>query len=230
MKINKNTSLFFFFLVLFQVNCMTSKKESIDWDRVYSDQGLEKVQIDGNNIIVNLRYSSANNFIGKDVYGNLEVAYLQPEALQKLYIAEKLLTQKYPELQLLIWDAARPRRIQQVLWDTVDIPINERSQYVADPESGSIHNYGCAIDLTLADSLGNPLDMGTDYDEFSETAHITNESQLVENGTLTKSQVDNRLILREIMTQAQFSPINSEWWHFDAFSREETKIRYKIVE
>jgi D-alanyl-D-alanine dipeptidase len=168
--------------------------------------------------------------LGKDVYGNLEDAYLQPEALSKLYKASELLSKSHPELKLLIWDAARPRRIQQVLWDKADIPLPERSQYVANPESGSIHNYGCAIDLTLADSAGNPLDMGTDYDDFSETAHIDNEEELVSKGVLTDLQVQNRAILRSVMTKAGFIPIRSEWWHFDAFSREETKARFKIVE
>ena len=202
----------------------------MDWDKIYSEQGLEKVKTDSSNIIVKLRYSTDNNFIGKDVYGNLEEAYLQPEALEKLYTASEVLAQSNPDLKILIWDAARPRRIQQILWDTVDIPLEERSQYVANPESGSIHNYGCAIDLTLADSLGNPIDMGTDYDDFSEIAHITDESTLVDNELLTQQQVENRLILRDIMVEAGFLTINSEWWHFDAFSREDTKSRFQIVE
>jgi D-alanyl-D-alanine dipeptidase len=164
------------------------------------------------------------------VYGDLEDAYLQPEALSKLYNAANLLKESHPELKLLIWVAARPRRIQQVLWDKVDIPLPERAQYVANPESGSIHNYGAAVDLTLADSLGKPLDMGTDYDDFNEIAHIDKEQDLVEKGLLTELQVKNRQVLRSVMLEAGFIPINSEWWHFDAFSRSETKNRFKIVE
>jgi D-alanyl-D-alanine dipeptidase len=217
------------FSLLLLVNCSESKKEPV-WHEVYTKQGLKVVEADSANIKVHLRYSTANNFLGKDVYGNLEEAYLQPEALSKLYKASELLSKSHPELKLLIWDAARPRRIQQVLWDKADIPLPERSQYVANPESGSIHNYGCAIDLTLADSAGNPLDMGTDYDDFSVTANIDNENELIEKGILTELQVQNRAILRSAMTQAGFIPVRSEWWHFDAFSREETKSRFKIVE
>jgi len=211
------------------VSCSESKKEPV-WNEIYTKQGLKIVEADSANILVHLRYSTTNNFLGKDVYGNLEEAYLQPEALSKLYKASELLSKSHPELKLLIWDAARPRRIQQVLWDKADIPLPERSQYVANPESGSIHNYGCAIDLTLADSSGNPLDMGTDYDDFSETAHIDNEAELILKGVLTDRQVQNRAILRSAMTEAGFIPIRSEWWHFDAFSRDETKSRFKIVE
>lgn len=230
MKTTNKPNLILFLALIVLVSCSKIKNENMDWDKIYSEQGLEKVKADSSNIIVKLRYSTDNNFLGTDVYGNLEEAYLQPEALEKLYIANELLAQRNSDLRILIWDAARPRRIQQILWDTVDIPLQERSRYVANPESGSIHNYGCAIDLTLADSSGNPLDMGTDYDDFSETAHITDETALVSAGILTQQQVDNRLILRDIMTQAGFLTINSEWWHFDAFNRSETKERFTIVE
>ncbi len=215
---------------LIVLSSCSGSKEDPEWHKIYTAQGLKIVDADSAHIKVNLRYSTTNNFIGKDVYGNLEDAYLQPEALSKLYKASDYLSKAHPELTLLIWDAARPRRIQQVLWDKAEIPLPERSQYVANPESGSIHNYGCAIDLTLADSTGNPLDMGTDYDDFSETAHIDNEAELVSRGLLTDKQVQNRIILRQVMTEAGFIPIRSEWWHFDAFSRTETKDRFRIVE
>jgi len=221
--------LFLFFTLI--TNCtQKSDKKVIDWGSEYRKQGLVLVDTTANNISVNLRYSGPNNFVGKDVYGNLEDAYLQAEALDKLYKAASLLKEDHPELELLIWDAARPRRIQQLLWDTVDIPLTERSKYVANPASGSIHNYGCAVDLTLIDSKGNPLDMGTDYDEFDEIAHIDQEDELVHSNVLNSEQVKNRRILRAVMMKAGFNTINSEWWHFDAFTREETKSRFAIVE
>ncbi|MBO6620647.1 MAG: M15 family metallopeptidase [Balneola sp.] len=229
MKIKVFKSVLICSSLILLVSCSESKKEPV-WNEIYTKQGLKIVEADSANIKVHLRYSTNDNFLGKDVYGNLEDAYLQPEALSKLYKASEFLSKAHPELKLLIWDSARPRRIQQVLWDKADIPLPERSQYVANPESGSIHNYGCAIDLTLADSSGNPLDMGTDYDDFSETAHIDNEEELISKGVLTDLQVRNRAILRTVMTEAGFIPIRSEWWHFDAFSRAETKDRFKIVE
>jgi D-alanyl-D-alanine dipeptidase len=223
--------VFLFLFLALITNCtQKSNKKVTDWGSEYRKQGLVLVDTTANNISVNLRYSGSNNFIGKDVYGNLEDAYLQAEALEKLYKAASLLKDDHPELKLLIWDAARPRRIQQILWDTVDIPLNERSKYVANPASGSIHNYGCAVDLTLIDSSGNPLDMGTDYDEFDEIAHIDQEDELVNSDLLTREQVRNRRTLRAVMTKAGFNTINSEWWHFDAFTREETKSRFAIVE
>ena len=212
-------------------SCTASKKEqNTDWEKIYTEQGLERIDTLETGIKVGLRYSTTNNFVGKDVYGDLEDAYLQPEAAQKLYSAADLLQASNPEYSLLIYDAARPRRIQQILWDVVDIPIQERSKYVANPASGSIHNYGCAVDLTIIDGSGKELDMGTDYDDFSSLAHTDNEEKLITEGKLTREQHQNRLLLRDVMTRAGFLPLRSEWWHFDAFSREETKKRFKIVE
>jgi D-alanyl-D-alanine dipeptidase len=211
-------------------NCDKGKESETNWDSVYQEQGLVPVSTERENIIVELRYSTTNNFIGKDVYGNLEQAYLQPEASEKLISASKLLEFTYPDLKLLIWDAARPRRIQQVLWDSVDVSPEERPRYVANPKTGSIHNYGAAIDITLADSTGKPLDLGTDYDDFTYLANIDKEDELVENGELTEQQVTDRRILRMVMVESGFIPLKSEWWHFDAFSKEETKERFTIVE
>lgn len=216
---------------MFGISCSDKPKEKkLDWGSEYNKQGLVLVDTKTTNISVDLRYSGNNNFVGRDVYGTLEDAYLQVEALEKLYLAASFLKEDFPEYKILIWDAARPRRIQQLLWDVVDIPLSERSKYVANPSTGSIHNYGCAVDLTLTDLNGNPLDMGTDYDNFDEIAHIDEEEKLISLGLLNSEQVRNRKVLREVMTKAGFNTITSEWWHFDAFSREETKSRFSIVE
>lgn len=223
-------------LILFSVECTkdnsekNSPNESIDWDSIYTYQGLVNVTEADSTIKVDLRYSTTNNFTGMDVYGSLEEAYLQPEALEKLVEASSLLQESNPGFHLLIYDAARPRRVQQVLWDVVDLPEDEKSTYVANPQSGSIHNYGCAVDLTIIDTEGNELDMGTDYDDFSEKAHIDQEETLVENGTLNETQVENRRLLRQVMTAAGFETIRSEWWHFDAFPREKVMEEFNIVE
>jgi D-alanyl-D-alanine dipeptidase len=181
-------------------------------------------------IQVHLRYSTTDNFIGKDLYGSLEEAYLRPEALEMLQQASQLLQKDHPDLRLLIYDAARPRRIQQVLWDESGIPESERNQYVANPKQGSIHNYGCAVDLTLVYINGEQLDMGTGYDNFTPVAHTDQEQLLVEQHKLTQKQVANRRILRTVMSKAGFLPLSSEWWHFDAFPRSEITERFTIVE
>jgi D-alanyl-D-alanine dipeptidase len=131
---------------------------------------------------------------------------------------------------LLIYDAARPLAKQWELWNSLTkYAPRERQKYVADPREHSIHNYGSAIDLTVADGFGKPLDMGTPYDFFGELAYPSKEKELVASGRLSQKAYQNRLILREAMVGAGFMPIEFEWWHFNAFSRKEAKRRYQVV-
>ena len=182
-------------------------------------------------IMVDLRYSSKNNFLKKDIYGDLEECFLRKEPAEMLCLANKHLKESHPELRLLVFDGLRTRSVQKKLWDALDtISLSERTQFVADPEKGSIHNYGAAVDLTLSLENGLELDMGTNYDHFGELAFPALEDSLLALGKLTDKQIGNRRILREVMTKAGFSTIDSEWWHFDAFSYNETKNKYKIVE
>ena len=194
------------------------------------DQGLVNVQSLDSTIRVDLRYSTTNNFVGVDVYGDLENAYLQPEPARMLAQANAYLKEQHPSYTLYIFDAARPRQVQQILWDTLDYPAAEKPKYVADPQKGSIHNYGAAVDLTIAGPDGQPLDMGTHYDYFGVLAYPTQEATMLAQGKLTQAQVDNRKLLRTVMGQAGFSSIKTEWWHFNAFSRAEADRRYGIVE
>lgn len=199
-------------------------------------QGLVDVQKLDPTILVDLKYSTTDNFVGKDVYGDLTRAYLQPMAARKLAGASKYLQAKHPDLRLLVYDAARPRSAQLNLWNALpNLPPRERRKYVADPREGSIHNYGCAVDLTVASQDGRtgvpkPLDMGTKYDFFGELAYPSKETQLLKAGKLTAQQIANRQILRSAMRQGGFSPIEYEWWHFNALSRARAKQTYRIVE
>lgn len=194
-------------------------------------QKLVNVQTVDPSILVDLKYSTTDNFTGKDVYGDLTKAYLQPMAAQKLARASRALQKKHPDLRLLVYDAARPRTAQWNLWNALpDLSENERRKYVADPRLGSIHNYGCAVDLTVADASGTPLDMGTKYDFFGELAYPSQETRLLKAGKLTNAQIANRQILRSAMQQAGFSRIEYEWWHFNALSRTKAKAAFRIVE
>ena len=182
-------------------------------------------------ILVDLRYSSNDNFLKKDIYGDLDECFLRKEPAEMLCLANKHLKASHPDLRLLVFDGLRTRSVQKKLWDALDtIPVSERAQFVADPKKGSIHNYGAAVDLTLALENGSELDMGTRYDHFGELAFPVLEDSLLALGKLTDKQIENRRILRRVMTKAGFYTIDSEWWHFDAFSYNETKNKYKIVE
>ncbi len=194
-------------------------------------QKLVNVQTLDPSILVELKYSTTDNFVGKDVYDDLTTAYMQPLAARKLAEASRLLRARNHTLRLLVYDAARPRTAQWKLWNALTkYPEAERQKYVADPRKGSIHNYGCAVDLTLADKTGKAVDMGTPFDYFGILAYPSEETALLSQGKLTQNQVQNRQLLRSVMRRAGFSPIGFEWWHFNALPREKAKMMFRIVE
>ena len=144
-----------------------------------------------------------------------------------LAAADAGLRAAHPELRLHAYDCARPHEVQEQMWAVVK--GTDQQGYVADPAAGSIHNFGCAIDLTLADSGGAPLDMGTPFDVFGEAAQPRRERDLLIRGTLTGAQVANRLLLREAMLRAGFLPLDHEWWHFDCAPSAEARRRYTMI-
>ena len=179
-------------------------------------------------ILVDLKYATADNFMGKVMYADLHQAYLHPDAAAKLVKAQQLLQEQYLDFSLLVYDAARPLHIQWLLWEAVkDTPL---SSYVAHPETTGLHNYGMAVDVTIADSLQIPLDMGTPFDYFGRKAGINHEDALLAEGLLTQKQINNRRLLRNIMRQAGFHTIEGEWWHFNACALSVARERYWVIE
>jgi D-alanyl-D-alanine dipeptidase len=116
------------------------------------------------------------------------------------------------------------------MWDTIKIPLAMRSQYLANPAIGSLHNFGAAVDVSLIDEHGNLLDMGTPYDYFGELAYPRKETLMLQQGKLSYKQLFNRELLREVMEKANFFVATTEWWHFNSCTREEALLKYKIVE
>lgn len=192
--------------------------------------GLVEVREFNPLIRVELKYAGTDNFMKQNVYGNLQGAYLQEDVAKKLARAQEFLTALDSGLFLLVYDAVRPVWVQQVMWDMLDsIPVSRRTKFVSNPKNGSLHNFGAAVDLTLCDAEGNPLDMGAGYDDPSEIAYPSMEYHYLKTGELTREQVANRKILREVMRKAGFSVLPTEWWHFNAMSREQARSRYPIV-
>ena len=191
---------------------------------------MVNVQKIDSTIKINLAYSTPNNVLGYDIYGDLEEAYLRPEADEMLVLAQKKIQAYNASYSLYIFDATRPRQIQQRLWDESELPIEDRSKYIAHPERGSIHNYGMAVDLGIWVDGQGLLDMGTPFDDFSLLSYIDSEDSLLSVGALKLTQVQNRLILREVMTSSGFLSLSSEWWHFDAMERSATKEQFEIIE
>ncbi len=191
--------------------------------------GLVDVQAVIPGLKVELKYSTTDNFIKKDVYGDLEQCYLQAEAADMLKKASGHLEAMRPDLHLLAYDCVRPVSVQRQMWEVVR--GTPQQGYVANPNTrtGSIHNYGCAVDLTIADKDGKPLDMGTPFDFFGRAAQPRHEFDLHRKGKLTSRQWANRLLLREVMVRAGFIPIASEWWHFNCAPNHVARKKYKKV-
>ncbi|AUD01224.1 M15 family metallopeptidase [Spirosoma pollinicola] len=230
-KTYRDAQRIFVYLCVFSVYLSVTTLQAQTTESAMAKQGLVDVQKVDPTILVELKYSTTDNFVGKDVYGDLTRAYMQPMAAKKLAEASKYLQAHHPTLRLLVYDAARPRTAQWKLWNALpDLPEHERQKYVADPRKGSIHNYGCAVDLTVATADGKPLDMGTKYDFFGELAYPSREDELLKSGKLTQKQIDNRHILRTAMREGGFSSIEFEWWHFNSLSREKAKMMFRIVD
>ncbi|QIK61647.1 M15 family metallopeptidase [Dysgonomonas sp. HDW5A] len=192
------------------------------------EQGLVNIHSLDSTIHVDLKYATTDNFTKEILYDDLTEAYLHPIAAQKLAKAQQLLKEIDPDLSLLVYDAGRPMSVQKKMYKVVqNTPYRE---YVADPSKTGMHNYGMAVDLTICRSDGTALDMGTSFDFFGKAAGINQEEQLLNEGLLTREQINNRKLLRKVMTEAGFITIRGEWWHFNAVSRSEAKRDVNVIE
>lgn len=150
--------------------------------------------------VLDLRYATENNFMKKQVYPCAE-CLLRYEVVKALKEAqEDFKSQGY---RIKVFDGYRPLSVQWKLWNSTD-----KKQYVANPKYGSNHNRGCAVDLTLIDSTGAQLDMGTVFDFFGKKAHHSYTN-------LPPEVLNNRKILKGTLAKYGFSKINSEWWHYN---------------
>ncbi|MBI3502371.1 MAG: M15 family metallopeptidase [Bacteroidetes bacterium] len=192
--------------------------------------GLMNINSLDTSIKVSLKYSTEDNFLHKNMYGELKNCYLQKEIAEKVVKAQKLLKEKYPFYSLIIYDGVRPLSIQQMMWDEVQVPEKLKDKYVSNPEVGSLHNFGCAVDVSIVNEEGWEMDMGTPYDYFGELGHPIAEQRMIDEGKLTWRQFENRKLLRDVMTEAGFTPITTEWWHFNGSSLKIAGEKYHIVD
>lgn len=179
-------------------------------------------------IKIDLRYASTNNFTGLNLYGEFKKAFLHEVAYQKLEKAIGHLKKHHPDFNFLILDALRPRAVQKILFSKVE-GTNQES-YVANPDKGSVHNFGMAIDLTLIDRNGYEVDMGTPFDDFTDLAQPRYEEKFLREKILTAEHIQNRKILRNAMIAGGYRSIPNEWWHFNALNIDEIKSQFHIVE
>ncbi|MBU1109541.1 MAG: M15 family metallopeptidase [Candidatus Riflebacteria bacterium] len=152
-------------------------------------------------IIPDVRYATTNNFTHKQIYDSDRLYLLAPAARQFKMAARYLKITS--NLYFRVFDAYRPLSVQKKFWAILPDP-----NFVADPKTGSRHNRGAAIDLTLADSEGNALEMGTEFDDFTSLAAWSAEA-------ISDEARQNRNKLKEVMEKFGFKALPSEWWHFD---------------
>jgi D-alanyl-D-alanine dipeptidase len=164
----------------------------------------ELVKVDPT-IRLDVRYATTNNFMRRPVYRQAR-AFLQRPAAEALVRAHQALKAK--GYGLLVFDGYRPWSVTKAFWDAAT-PEQRAIEFVANPQKGSRHNRGCAVDLTLFDlATGAEVPMPSGYDEFSERAYPTYQGGSAESRTL-------RDLLRQVMEANQFTVYRAEWWHFD---------------
>lgn len=178
-------------------------------------------------IAVDLRYATADNFVGRDLYSPFDCAWLHRDAAAALERAVAWLALQRPGYTALVLDALRPQRVQEALWAALD--GTGLQEYLAEPARGSIHSFGMAVDITLLDEQGRELDMGTGFDDLTWRSQPRYEAELLAKGELTAAHIANRQLLRDMMAQAGFIGILSEWWHYDCGDRELVRAGFQRV-
>jgi D-alanyl-D-alanine dipeptidase len=163
---------------------------------------VELIKLD-KKIRLEIRYASANNFLGRPVYTEAR-AFLQRPAAEALVRANKSLRKQ--GYGLVIHDGYRPWSVTKVFWDATP---EDKKQFVADPAQGSKHNRGCAVDLSIFNlKSGKVVEMPSAYDEMSERSHINYTGGTDEARRL-------RDMLRAAMEAEGFAVYEPEWWHYD---------------
>ena len=225
MKITNNyfiiISAFLFFSI--GTNCRANETE-----RKFVEAGLINVHDIDKTIKVNLVNSApGNNFFRENYYNGLNKAYLRKGVAKKLSLAQKYLKSQVPEYSILIMDAARPRKVSQLMYNKMKGSKFEK--YVANPKKGSMHNYGIAVDVTIVDSNNEEIDMGFTPFYKSDLSIYWGYAKL-KMFDLSKKQKQNRKLLADVMQKAGFIPLSYEWWHFNGMPKDEARKKYQIIE
>lgn len=194
------------FLCLLIVSCksahLSSNKSATLLDITKETDGNAFVNLRNysNDFVFDMKYATADNFLKEKVYPCGE-CFLRVKTVKALLDANKSFLQKGYRIKL--YDCYRPKAIQKKMWTIVP-----DANYVANPKKGSIHNRGGAVDISLVDSLGVEVDMGTKFDFFGEKASHNYQN-------LSEEILANRKFLKEIMLQHNFKSFDSEWWHYN---------------
>jgi D-alanyl-D-alanine dipeptidase len=208
--------------VVISISFFTISQYAFSQSKIYNKYGLKvikdtkilkkEISIDSNmrmidlkkfipGIQLDLKYSTAHNFMNRKLYPPMHTTFLRKPAADSLKKVVAWL--KRINLTINIFDAYRPYSVTEEMWEKV-----HDDRYAADPSKGSGHNRGVAVDLTLKDLATNEeLPMGTGFDNFSDTAHS-------DFANLSQEVLTNRNILKNVMEKYGFRQLTSEWWHY----------------
>lgn len=154
-------------------------------------------------VLFDIAYATEHNFTGKPVYSAAK-CYLHEEAAAML--KEAIALADAIGYKFKIFDAFRPSEAQWKLWEHTPDP-----DFLADPNRGSPHSRGVAIDLTLCRQDGSELEMGTLFDAFTPLSHHGSRE-------VSPQAQKNRHLLMGIMTSAGWDFYRNEWWHYQLFN------------
>ena len=187
-----------------------TEKQFLNVDKVLlNDSDFTNVTFFTDKFIISMRYAIKDNFLDTILYPCAK-CLLRFEVVKDLLKAESEFEKD--GYRLKIYDCYRPLWVQKLMWKKIPVP-----GLVANPATGSRHNRGTAVDVSLVDTFGNELDFGTAHDDFSKKAKTFYPDF---SDTIKK----NRMYLREVMEKNHFKGINSEWWHFS----HDCGTKYKI--
>lgn len=164
------------------------------------DQGYINVKDVDQDVIVDLKYATSDNFTHQVVY-DFKDAISRIDTVKKLANASKALKAK--GYRLKIWDAYRPTYAQRRLFEVYPDPI-----WVAQPDPNFSHQKGVTFDITLTDQAGNDIEMPTGFDDFTGAAKRSAKA------TWSPEAQKNYDILNDAMTAAGFVGYENEWWDF----------------
>ena len=163
---------------------------------------VELIKLD-KTIHLDIRYATANNFLGRPVYTEARAFLQRPAAEALVRVNQDVRKRGYG---LVIHDGYRPWSVTKIFWDATP---EDKKQFVADPAQGSRHNRGCAVDLSIFDlKTGREVEMPSGYDEMTERSHINYTGGAAESRRL-------RDMLRAAMEAEGFAVYEPEWWHYD---------------
>ncbi len=172
-----------------------------------TEQGnlVKLLEID-NEFIIDLKYATAENFTGKQIYMSGE-CYMDKHTAEILIKAKDYF--KKDGYRVKIWDAYRPISAQERFWEIMpdDDFVARPPTMGGNPKLRPTHLNGLCVDITLTDEDGNDILMPSEFDDFSKRSSLLCQESPIEarkNGSYMKA----------VMESVGFKAYENEWWHF----------------